>query len=152
MSDLLKEQELHLKTQDGEDVTYFISRFPAVQGREIIVNYPITAVPKVGNYKVNEEIMLKLMSFVETTKSDGTRVRLNSRTLVDNFVPDWETLGRIEVAMIEYNCSFFRGGLNSDFLESISQKAVTWITQTLIPLLGPSLQAAKRASENSKPN
>jgi len=148
---LLEPKELILTDASGKVRTFMLSKFPAIAGRKIVTRYPLTNVPKVGEYQQSEEIMLELMSFVAAVTETG-HVQMTTRALVDNHVGDWETLAKVEWAMLEYNCSFFRGGLNSAFLESISQKAVTWITQTLIPLLAPSLQAAKRASESSKPN
>lgn len=150
---MLEPKELTLNDASGKTRTFLISKFPAIAGREIVAKYPISNMPKVGEYQQSEEIMLKLMAFVGVPMEGGAApLMLSTRALVDNHAGDWETLAKIEWAMLEYNCSFFKGGLSSDFLGSISQKAVTWITQTLIPSLGQSLQAAKRASENSKPN
>lgn len=148
----LEPKELQLTDAAGTVRTFTISKFPAIAGREIVTKYPVSNIPKLGEYTQSEEIMLKLMSYVGVPSATGEPLMLTTRALVDNHVGDWETLAKVEWAMLEYNCSFFRGGLSSGFLESISQKAVTWITQTLIPSLGPSLRAAKRASENSKPN
>lgn len=149
---LLEPKELALTDASGKVRTFLISKFPAIAGRKIISRYPTTNMPKVGDYVQSEEIMLELMAFVAVPMEAGEPLRLSSRALVDNHVGDWETLAKVEWAMLEYNCSFFKGGLNSDFLESISQKGVTWITRTLMPLLERSLRPAKPASENSKPN
>lgn len=149
----LEPKELQLTDAAGKVRTFIISKFPAIAGREIVTKYPVANLPKVGEYVQSEEIMLKLMSYVGVpSAAGGEPLMLTTRALVDNHAGDWETLAKVEWAMLEYNCSFFKGGLSSGFLESISQKAVTWITQTLIPSLGPSLRAAKRASESSKPN
>lgn len=149
---LLEPKELALTDAVGNPRTFILSKFPAIAGRKIISRYPVTNIPKVGEYQQSEEIMLELMSFVGVPSESGTPLQLTTRALVDNHVGDWETLAKVEWAMLEYNCSFFRGGLSSDFLESISQKAVTWITQTLMPLLARSSPAAKPPSGSSKPN
>src|SRR4051812_21747791 len=102
MTDLLDPSELILEDDQGKPHKYVLSKFPAVQGREIIAKYPTSALPKIGDYAVSEEVMLKLMSFV-AAESNGTQVRLATRALVDNHVPSWEMLARIEMAMMEKN-------------------------------------------------
>lgn len=149
---MIEPKEITLKDQSGKERTFIISKFPATAGREIVAKYPVSNMPKVGDYGVSEEVMLKAMAFVSVVGPEGHETRLTTRALVDNHVGDWETLAKLEYAILEYNVSFFGNGLNSDFLESISQKAVTWITQTLIPSLDRSLQAVKRPSTSSKPN
>ena len=76
-------------------------------GREIVAKYPVSALPKLGDYAVNEEVMLKLMSFVAVQVGESQQ-RLSSRAMINNHVPDFETLAKIEMKMMEYNCSFFR--------------------------------------------
>lgn len=149
---MLEPKELQLTDASGKVRNFIISKFPAIAGREIVAKYPVSNMPKVGEYVQSEEVMLKLMAYVCIPTETGAPLALTTRALADNHVGDWETLAKLEWAMLEYNCSFFKGGLNSDFLESISQKAVTWITQTLMPSLARSSQAAKPASGTSKPN
>lgn len=148
----LEPKELQLTDASGTVRTFIISKFPATAGRRIVTKYPVSNIPKVGEYQQSEEVMLDLMSFVGVPREGAEPLMLSSRALVDNHVGDWETLAKVEWAMLEYNCSFFKKGLSSAFSESISQKAVTWISQTLIPLLVQSLEAGKQASKNSKPN
>lgn len=145
---MIEPKEITLKTQGGEERVYVISKFPAVAGREIVTKYPVSNIPKLGEYQQSEEIMLKALAFTARLTTDGNRIPLTTRALVDNHVPDWEVLAKLEWALLEYNCSFFGNGLNSGFLESISRKGVALITQTLIPLLERSLQTARPRSKN----
>ena len=145
---MIEPKEITLKTQKGDEKRYIISKFPAVAGREIVTKYPVSNVPKLGDYQQSEDVMLKLMAFTAVVTPDGTPLQLVTRELVNNHVPDWETLAKLEWAELEYNVSFFGNGLNSGFLESISQKGVAWITKTLIPLLVASLQTGKPPSTN----
>lgn len=149
---MLETKELTLTDASGVLRTFIISKFPAIAGREIVTKYPLSNIPKIGDYVQSEEIMLKLMSYVQAVTPEGQTISLTTRALVDNHVGDWETLAKVEWAMLDHNCSFFKKGLSSGFSESISQKAVTWIIQTLMPSLERSLQAAKQASGNSKPS
>jgi hypothetical protein len=145
---MIEPKEITLKTQAGEEKTYVISKFPAIQGREIVTKYPVSNVPKLGDYKQSEEVMLKLLAFTAVVTSEGAHLPLTTRALVDNHVPDWETLARLEWSQLEYNISFFGNGLNSGSFESFSQKAVQWISQTLIPSLATSLQTEKPRSKS----
>jgi hypothetical protein len=133
MAELLQPKEIEIVAQDGTKRVYLLSKFPAIPGREIVCKYPLSGLPKLGDYAVNEETMLKLMGFVAVPGkgADGASLRLETRALVDNHIPDWETLAKIEVAMLEYNCSFFGNGLASTFFENLGQKAQALITKIL---------------------
>jgi hypothetical protein len=128
--DLLQPKEFTATAQDGGERSYTLSKFPAVQGREIIAKYPMSALPKLGDYQVSEETMLKLMAFV-AVESNGKQIRLGTRALIDNHVPDWETLAKIEMAMMEYNCSFFQDARISNSLAGFAQKLMEKISETL---------------------
>jgi len=141
---MIEPKEITIETQRGESRVYVLSKFPAVQGREIIAKYPLSAMPKLGDYAVNEETMLKLMAFVAVHMPEGKTLALSTRGLVDNHVPDWETLARIEMAMMEYNVSFFGNGKGSTFLEAITQKAQAFLSKTLTDLSGQFSQKEKR--------
>jgi hypothetical protein len=147
---MLQPKEVTIKTQAGDERVYVLSKFPAVAGREIIAKYPMSAMPKLGDYKVNEETMLKLMAFVGVN-IEGRQgpLMLSTRALVENHVPDWETLARIEVAMIEYNCSFFGNGKASSFFGLIEAKARQLLSQTLTDSLA---QLSKKADQSSSTN
>jgi len=141
---MIEPKEVTIETQGGESRTYVLSKFPAIQGREIIAKYPLSAMPKLGDYAVNEETMLKLMAFVAVPQDGREPLKLTTRALVDNHVPDWETLARIEFSMMEYNVSFFGNGKGSTFLEAITQKAQALITKTLTDLSAQYSQKAKQ--------
>ena len=136
---------LHPKEIIIDDKTFIISKFPAISGREIIASYPLTGLPKLGEYKANEAIMLKLMAYVGVMKND-VLVKLNSSALIDNQVGSWETLVKIEAAMLEYNCSFFQNGRVSTFLNDAAQNIPAWISKILTGLSGQSLAREKQPS------
>lgn len=141
---MIEPKEIEIENPDGSKSAYILSKFPAVQGREIIAKYPMSAMPKLGDYAVNEETMLKLMAFVAVPRDSGEPLRLNTRALVDNHVKSWETLARIEMAMMEYNVSFFANGKGSTFLEAITAKAQAFLSQTLMDLSARSSQKGKQ--------
>jgi hypothetical protein len=114
--------------------TFILSKFPAVAGREIVANYPFSGLPKVGDYKLNEATMLKLMCYVAVPIEGRPPLQLMTRELVDNHVTDWEVLAQLEYEMMAYNCSFFKDGRASDFLDGLAQKAEALIIRILTNL------------------
>lgn len=146
MADLLEPKEVEIDLPDGTKKTYILSKFPAIQGREIVCKYPLSGMPKLGDYQVNEETMLKLMGFVAVPHGDGV-LRLSTKELVNNHVKSWETLAKLEIGMMEYNCSFFGNGQGSTFLSGLAQKAQALIIKTLMDL---SAQSSQKAGQRSK--
>jgi hypothetical protein len=133
---MIEQKAVDIPLANGGTKQFLISKFPAVAGREIVAKYPLSAMPKLGDYAVNEETMLKLMAYVEVQTGD-TKIALTTRALIDNHVPDWECLGRIELEMMQYNCSFFRNGSISSFFGNIAQKLPALITKILTDSLQP---------------
>lgn len=144
---MIEPKEVEIDLPDGTKKTYVLSKFPAIQGREIVAKYPMSAMPKLGDYEVNEETMVKLMGFVGVPHGDGV-LRLSTRALIDQHVKSWETLARIEVGMLEYNCSFFGNGRASTFFAGIAQKAQALITKTLTDLSHQSSPKGERRSKS----
>lgn len=127
---MIKPKPFTLEDMDGDAINIIMSRFPATVGREILAKYPTANMPKIGDYVVSEETMLKLMSYVSIPVEDGDPIVLKTKALVDNHTHDAETLMKIEMAMLEYNCSFFRKGRISDFLGEFVQMIVAKIIAT----------------------
>ena len=136
--ELLQPQEIEINGK-----TYRISKFPATVGREIIAKYPVSNMPKIGDYQVSEEIMVKLMSFVEVIAGDRS-IRLMTRELINNHVPDWEALAQLEWEMLQYNCSFLTDGKSLSFLEKLAHLAEQKISEMLTASLGKSSVRAKQ--------
>ena len=148
MAELLEPKPFAITGQDGKERTYILSKFPAVQGREIISKYPISAMPKLGDYAINEETMLKLMNYVAVETAKGVKQRLSTMELVNNHVPEWETLAKIEVEMIQYNCSFFLRDKALTFLDVLIQTATDRISSILTDSLAPSSPRTRPLSTN----
>jgi len=132
---MIEPKEVEIELPDGSKKAYIISKFDAVSGREIVTQYPTSGMPKLGEYKTNEEIMLKMMNFAAVDTGTGDPLHLTTRELINNHVRSWETLARLEWALMEYNCSFFSNGKVSNFLEDLTAKLPEWILSILTPLL-----------------
>ena len=133
MADLIQPEEVTFEDMDGTPRTYVISKLPATLAREVITQYPISAAPKIGDYKRNEELMLKMFHYagVPAIGVNGQPLLFTTRALIDNHVPDFETLIRLEMAMLEKNCAFFKRGGASNFLKGLAEKVQALITSTL---------------------
>lgn len=131
---------------------FIISKYPATVGREIMLKYPLSNIPKLGDYKAGEEVMYKSLSYTAVPKPKPTDIQdcvhLSTRELLDNHVGDWETLVKLEYAILEYNCSFLQNGLISNFLSDISQNIPQWATK----ILTDSLQQLSRKEEQPSTN
>ena len=151
MPDLIKPQDVTVTDLDGEERTFIISRLPATVGREILAKYPVANAPKLGDYGVSSEAMRLMMKYVAIPREMGEPLCLTTQALIDNHVPDGQTLIKLEFEMLRYNCDFFGLGSNQDLAGSLIRKYLPLITSTLISSLPPSLQQALQAGPNSKP-
>lgn len=149
--ELIKPKRVHLKDVDGNEKEFVISRLPAVPMREIMAKYPVSNIPKLGEYQASKEAMLLLLSHVAVVLDGDREQRLQTEALINNHVADGEQLLRLEFAMLEYNTSFFGKGGPSGFLESCIRKYLPLIMSTLTDSLPPSLARDLRAAVNSKP-
>lgn len=148
MAALLEPQEWGCPQPGGGEKVFILSKFPAIAGREIIAKYPLSGMPKLGDYAVNEETMFKLMSFVAIPGANGEPIRLTTKELINNHCGDWETLARVEMEMLKRNCSFFGNGQASTFLQGIARQAQALLTKTLMDLSGQLSKAEKRPSKS----
>ena len=122
--ELLEPKEVEI---DG--AVFRLGKFPAVAGREIITKYPISNIPRLGDYEVSEKTMIKLMSFVERVYPDkNLSYRLTTVELINNHVPSWETLVKLEAAELEHNCSFFQNGKSSNFFKRLARASSSLIS------------------------
>lgn len=144
---LINPKEITLEFE-GEKLRFNIGKFPATVGREIISKYPVANMPKLGEYKVSEETMLKLMCYVERVYDDQEPIPLVNRTLVDNHIPSWEVLVKIEAYVIDYNCSFFELGKVLNSLKEWRALAEPKNIRTLMDSLVSLSQVEKQPSKN----
>lgn len=98
-------KEIDITNDDGTVSTFTIRKFKPIAGREIVMGYPLSALPKVGDYDKNETLMLKLMTTV-SVKIGERDLYLSTPDLVDNHVKGWNSLVMLEYEVLKYNCSF----------------------------------------------
>lgn len=150
---LIEPKEITVTDSNGAEHQYTIGKYPAVAGREILAKYPLSNAPKLADYGVSQETMLKLMNHVTKTLSDGREIRLSTAALVDNHVPDAEALLRIEMASLGYNVSFFSNAGVKDFQGYLLAQLETLINKAMqMPTLSSALSSAvvSQRTANSK--
>ena len=132
---------------------YVISKFPAIAGREILTQYISTGLPKIGDYKANEELMLKLMCYVAVSLESGP-LKLTTRALIDNHMGSggWESLTTLEALMVDYNLSFFFKEKLSTSLGTFGTMVQEFLLKTLTGLSDVSSRMVKQPLTNSEPS
>lgn len=141
------------KTIEVDGKSYVISKLPTTVAREILVRYPTSVLHSLHNsenYKYNEELMLKLMSYVGVVHANSPNpLMLKTSALIDNHVldveghPSAESLMKLEFQMMEYNFGFLKRGRILVLLEDIAQKVPAWIIKMLTRLLAQYSQTEK---------
>lgn len=149
MADLMNPKTVFVEDREGNKLGFIVGQFPAIAGREIAAKYPtsIAALAKQweeNQYEENEKIMLKALSYVERITPDGGTIRLVTAALVDNHVPDAESLMRLEKELLQHNFSFFEKFLSSAFSGNMLQNFVKLIMSTLTLSLQQSSNQEKR--------
>ena len=124
---------------------FIISKFPAYDGREILTCYIASGVPKIGDYKRNEEISQKMMGFVGVPIEGAPQpLMLITKDLVNNHVSGAEMLIDLEFTIMEYNFSFFQRGQVLSLFQDLAQKVRQWISKTWTDLLEVSSRTVKQ--------
>lgn len=136
--ELIKPLEIKIKDIDGVEQTFIISRLNAMLGREVIAKYPLSSMPKIGDYETNKDTMLKLISHTQKVLSDGTKITLNSEALINNHITDGETLMKLEYEMLKYNISFLANGS----IQKLAQKIKEILPNIATRILSQSLQSS----------
>ena len=102
--------------------TFTIQKFTPIDGRNIVISYPLTAFGKVEGYKKNEDAMRLLMKFVEI---DG--ISLDSDEAINEHVDSWDMLVSLELAALKHNVPWFEFGT----FESLILKVADFLTGIL---------------------
>jgi len=138
-------KEVRIPTLQGSERTYTIHHMSAYDGRKVAVCYTQGALPKIGEYDVNEEMSLLMMRYVSVLPEGANEpLFLQTKAQIENHVPDWECLARLEIEMIKYNTSFFQEGKASGLLETFVEKGTELISSMLTDLSERSSAATKQ--------
>jgi hypothetical protein len=150
---MIKPKEVTVTGIDGETKTFVIHKFPATVGREIVAKYPVSALPKIGDYETNADTMYKMMAYVGISldkASPESLTFLKTKALVDNHVTDFKMLAELELAILEYNTNFLKSGKASKLLGGLKTEVTELISKTLMDSLARYSRQAGQRSKNSE--
>ena len=135
-----KEVEIEDKVANVKK-TFVISKIPAFQARTIMLQYVPTQLMNFNKDEAKvEEMIMKLLFYVGVKLEDGRVLRLETRDLINNHCPSFETIIQLEGQMIDYNTSFFRDGKGLAFFQRLEALATEKITGILTVLSDRLLQ------------
>lgn len=137
--EMIKPKEIVIRDMDEVEHTFILSRLPYPVGREVAAVYPTANMPKVGDYKASEAVMLKMFKYIAKVPEDSDPIRLVNLDLIANHIPDATVGLKLEAAMLAYNFDFFGQGGLSGYLKAFLETRLPLIIKTLTPLLPPSL-------------
>lgn len=151
-SPLINPKEITIEDRKGTPCVYLLSEIPALESREIVSQYPTSALPKIGDYALNEQMLFKMMAYVAVPIKGSVPLRLTTRVLINNHVPDLNTLAKLEIAMSQYNWDFFLPENLSDLSGRVKRILTTFLTQIMTDSLRQSSEASKPPTTNSEPS
>lgn len=139
---------LEPKTIEINGCTFKISKMPCTTAQEVLIQLPQGFIPMLNNFAKTQEMAFKMLSFVERVYKDKPNVPLISKEIIDNHVPDFNTLLALEQECLSYNYDFFEPGKVSNFLNKGLCLAESKVSGMLTDLLDRLLQAAEPHSTN----
>lgn len=144
---LIKPTEVTIKDLDGIERTYRIGRFPALAGLDIVAQIPSNFFTLAKQTQRLSQLAMQMCPYaavdVPLDEGGSHEVTLSTAALIDNHVPDTQTLALLCFEIMRHNTSFFGSGNQSvlDFLLEKLVDSLPKIIQTLtesLPSLFPS--------------
>lgn len=122
---------------------FLISRMPCMTAQEVIVRIPAGILPLINQYTISEEMVVKMLSCCQRMYDDKPNVPLISKEIINNHVPDFDTLLQLENECLKYNYDFFNQGKVLTFLAKGLSRVESSLSGILTDLLDKLLQAEK---------
>lgn len=140
---------LEPKTVEINGYKFIISKMPCTVAQEVIFKLPTGLIPLLSNFSQTEEVAFKMLSYCERVYEDGQpNIKLISKTIIDNHVPNFDTLIKLEQECLQYNYDFFNDGRVLDFLNKGLSHVESRASGMLTDLLDKLLQAGAPLSGN----
>lgn len=143
---LLEKKEIEINGK-----IFIISKFPALDGYEIVTQLALTAIPKMAEFAQHKAMFIKMLAYVGVNNAGSVEpLQLTTEALINNHCSDWETMVQLGYAIYEYNVSFLADGRVSNFFMDVSQNIPVWTTKILALWSEQSSPAVKQPSKSSK--
>ena len=135
MTTLRDPKEIVLLDEEGKECRFFLSKFYAWDGSEILERYPAhllasSIIPRLYDAEIMNQLKAKIMRYVAVKIGDNL-VRLETPALINNHVPDALTMHQLMAEEVKYNNRFFRNGTLWDFLKKAAIEARPKISEIL---------------------
>lgn len=128
---------------------FIISKMPCTVAQKVLCQLPSGIIPLISSFSKSEEQLFKMLSYCERVYTDGrANVPLVSKTIIDNHVPNFDTLYKLEWEALQYNFDFFEQGKLLNFLNEGLSLAESKASEILTDLLDKLLQAGVQLSKN----
>lgn len=125
---------------------YRILPMDVFDGRRIMHEYPMTMLPKIGDYKANEELFKILMRYVEVELAPNIWQKLDTDELIRQHVSAKDTIV-LEREVVDLTTGFFSSGKLMTIGMEITEFFIKKLILTLTQLSGELLQADEQPSE-----
>ena len=122
---------------------FLISKMPCMTAQEVIVRIPAGILPLINQYTISEEMVVKMLSCCQRVYDDKPNVPLISKEIINNHIPDFDTLLQLENECLKYNYDFFNQGKVLTFLAKGLSHVESKLSGILTDLLDRLLQAEK---------
>ena len=140
--ELLDQKEVTVSSQDGEEKTYLVSKFPADPGMELVVDVACIAGGLATNNPSPEAMIAvidKALGYAAIPGPNGDPIPLNTAALRRSHIPDWEAKLALFFEVAKHNVGFFRNGRASGsfgvLARILSQKTTGTSTESLVQSL-----------------
>ena len=138
---LIKPTEVTIKDLDGVERTYRVGRFPALIGLDILAQIPSNFSTLAKQTQRLSQLAVQMCPYaavdVPLDEGGSHEVMLSTAALIDNHVPDSQTLALLCFAIARHNTDFFGSG-DQSFLDFLSEKLVDLLPK-IIQMLTESL-------------
>lgn len=121
---------------------YRVNQMDVFDNRRVCMTYPLNLIPKVGEYKENEDMFRLLMKYVEV-EIQGKWVRLDNDELIRQNVSPMACF-ELEKEVIDLTTGFFSSGKLQDYTRDIVDTVLRNVIITLMNSLEQSSQAEKQ--------
>lgn len=144
IDNLLRPEKHTILDQKGNSHVYYIGHIPyASGGREVGTQYMTTGAPKIGNYKVNQELAWIIYKYVVFVDAEGNEFALDTQIMIDNHVPDFMVGVSIEAASLEKLLGFSVIGKLHEY-RTVWMAELPKLTTKILTLLKQSLQESDK--------
>ena len=122
---LLEPKEIEIN-----NLNFIISKMPCTTAQEVLINLPQGLIPVLSDFSKYETYIFKMLSYCERVY-DNKSVPLVSKAIIDNNIPDFDTLMKLELECLKYNFDFFGDGRALTFCQGAGSLLKQWLTETL---------------------